>query len=216
MKYPTQLGTLVAIMTGFLITSVCPAMLEARIGDRRESLEQRLFASGGILYRDDELQTNRRKVMPYVQYLDYLSSNTQVRIYFKTSDGRQPNSTELEEKRSLSGWDLHVVYANGVSIIEVYKRSQGMSEHELNHLLARQAGGSFWKRQVKSTQEDEEDEEEVVSAFGFDLVRDDGKVRAKKMGSDSIMFVDAQVDIKLAELNTSDLMQKAPVSVSGF
>lgn len=212
MKYPTGFGALVIVLTGFFITSISPSRIDARIGDRRASLEQRLFASGGIVYRDEDLQSTRRKAMPYVKYLDYLSSNTQVRIYFKTSDGRQPNSTELENQRSLSGWDLHVVYANGVSVVEVYKRSQSMSEHEFNHLLALQAGSSFWQRKDQSA----EDDEEELSAFGFDLVRDDGKVRAKKMGGDSLMFVDAQVDAKLAELNTNDLIQKAPMSVSGF
>jgi len=189
---------------------MCPSTLDARIGERRESIERRLFASGGIVYRDDAIESNRRKGMPYLRYLEYLSSSTDVRIYYKTADGRRPNSSELEEKSVLAGWDLHVVYANGKSVIEVYKRSQGMTEYEFNNLLALHAEGSFWKRLSK------EEKAEVVSAFGFEMVRDDGSVRAKKLGGDAVMFVDAEVDTKLAELNTNDLLEKAPVSVEGF
>jgi hypothetical protein len=36
------------------------------------------------------------------------------------------------------------------------------------------------------------------------------------MGGDSLMFVDSEIDIKLAEMNTSSLQEKAPVSVDGF
>jgi len=210
MKCPLQLGTLAAVVAGFVITSMCPSTLDARIGERRESIERRLFASGGIVYRDDAIESNRRKGMPYLRYLEYLSSSTDVRIYYKTADGRRPNSSELEEKSVLAGWDLHVVYANGKSVIEVYKRSQGMTEYEFNNLLALHAEGSFWKRLSK------EEKAEVVSAFGFEMVRDDGSVRAKKLGGDAVMFVDAEVDTKLAELNTNDLLEKAPVSVEGF
>ena len=198
------------MVAGFVITSMCPSTLDARIGERRESIERRLFASGGIVYRDDAIESNRRKGMPYLRYLEYLSSSTDVRIYYKTADGRRPNSSELEEKSVLAGWDLHVVYANGKSVIEVYKRSQGMTEYEFNNLLALHAEGSFWKRLSK------EEKAEVVSAFGFEMVRDDGSVRAKKLGGDAVMFVDAEVDTKLAELNTNDLLEKAPVSVEGF
>ena len=56
-----------------------------------ESIERRLFSSGGIVYRDDTIEESRRKGMPYAQYLEYLPSSSDVRIYFKTSDGRRPN-----------------------------------------------------------------------------------------------------------------------------
>jgi len=210
MKYPIQLGTLAALFAGLMITSLFPSVLDARIGERRESIERRLFSSGGIVYRDDTIEESRRKGMPYLRYFEYLPSSSDVRIYFKTADGRRPTSSELEDKRISAGWDLHVVYVNGKSAIEVYKRSQGMTEHEFNHLMALHAEGSFWKRLSK------EEMAKVVSAFGFEMMRDDGRVRARKLGGDSVMFVDSEVDIKLAELNTSDLQEKAPLSVGGF
>jgi hypothetical protein len=109
-----------------------------------------------------------------------------------------------------AGWDLHVVYVNGKSAIEVYKRSQGMTEQEFNRLMAIHAGGSFWKHLG------EEDKDEVVSAFGFEMVRDDGLVRARKWGKDSVLIFETEIDVELAEMKTSDLQEKAPVSVDGF
>jgi hypothetical protein len=119
-------------------------------------------------------------------------------------------SSELEEKHVSPGWDVHVVYVGGRSVVEVYKRSQALTEFEWNHLLALHAEGSFWKRMSK------EEKAETQSAFGCDLLRDDGHVRAKRLGGDAVLFVATDVDTKLAEMNTSDLQEKAPLSVEGF
>jgi len=210
MKYPIQFGTLAVVAVGLMSSLICPTTVDARIGERRESIERRLFGSGGIVYRDDIIEAERRKGMPYLRYFDYLPSSAEVRIYFKTSDGRRPTSSELDGKRMSIGWDLHVVYVGGKSAIEVYKRSQGITEYELNHLLTLHGEGSYWKRPSK------EEMAEVVSAFGFEMIRNDGQVRAKKLGGDAIIFVDSEIDIKLAEMNTSDLQESAPVSVEGF
>ena len=210
MKYPTQSGKLVSVFAGLANASLLPSTLDARIGERRESIERRLFSSGGIVYRDDTIEESRRKGMPYAQYLEYLPSSSDVRIYFKTSDGRRPTSSELSDRRMSEGWDLHVVFVNGKSAIEVYKRSQGMTEQEFNRLMAIHSGGSFWKRLGK------EDKDEVVSAFGFEMIRDDGLVRARKLGRDSVLFFDTKIDVELAEMKASDLQEKAPVSVDGF
>jgi hypothetical protein len=210
MKYPIQSGTLALILAGLCFNMICSAPLAARIGERRDTIEKRLFGSGGIVYRDDVIEANRRKGMPYLKYFDFLPSGSDVRIYFKTADGRRPASAELEEKRIAAGWDLHVVYVGGKSMIEVYKRSSSINDEEFNHLLALHAEGSFWKRLEK------EDKKEAVSAFGFDIVRNDGRVRARKVSGDTLMFFDADLDVKLAEMNESDLQEKAPVSVNGF
>lgn len=209
MKYPYLSSAILPLLL-CLSGSWLPQSVEARIGERRESLERRLFSSGGIIYRDDAIQRNRQRGMPYMKYRDYLGGSAEERVYFKTADGRSPSSSELDEKKMGDGWDLHVVYVNGASVLEVYKRSQAMSEHERNHLLVQLSQGSFWRVLEKS------EKAETVSAFGIDMVRDDGKVRAKKIGNDAILVVESDIDESLAELNESDLQKKAPVSVQGF
>lgn len=185
-----------------------PYTADARVGESKEALERRLFGSGGIIYRDAAVESSRRKGMPYNKYLDFLSSSADVRIYYKTADGRRPMASELEEKRVQAGWDVHVLYIGGKSVLEIYKRSQSMSEYEMNYIIALQGGGPGWKKVAK--------EELAPSAFGYDMESGDGSVRAKKMGGDSLLFVDAKIDIGLAEMKTNDLLEKAPVSVNGF
>ena len=210
MKCPTEfvpsLVVLALVMAGLFACSSA----DARIGERRQTIESRLFASGGIVYRDDTIEATRRRGMPYMKYMEYLPSGSAVRIYFKTDDGRRPTSSELDSRRISAGWDLHVLYVDGVSVAEVYKRSQGMSGFEFNQLLALHGGGSFWKRASK------EELGEMKSAFGMDMIRDDGLVRAKRLGGDTLMIVDTEFDGKLAEMNMNDLLERAPVSVMGF
>ena len=106
MKYPIQPRTIASVLAGLVITSLLPTTSYARIGERRESIERRLFSSGGIVYRDDTIEESRRMGMPYTQYLEYLPSSSDVRIYFKTSDGRRPSSSELSDGRMSAGWDF--------------------------------------------------------------------------------------------------------------
>ena len=210
MKITSVFSPLAVVLFVGTVLIWLPQRAEARIGERRDSLERRLLSSGGIVYRDETVEKNRRRGMPYTKYMDYMGDSAEVRIYFKTSDGRNPSSSELEEKRMGEGWDLHVVYVSGKSVLEVYKRSQAMSEHEKNHLLIRQGQGSFWKRLEKA------ERAELISAFGAELISDDGRIRASKMRGSGMLFVDADVDEKLAKMNESDLQKKAPVSVEGF
>ncbi|MDP4610275.1 MAG: hypothetical protein NWT02_03725 [Opitutales bacterium] len=208
MKYPTLQGALATLLASIVVIVMSPDTADARVGESKEAFERRLFGSGGIIYRDEAVESSRRKGMPYNKYLDFMTSSTDVRIYYKTADGRRPMASELEDKRVQPGWDVHVLYVGGKSVLEVYKRSQSMSEYEMNYLIALQGGGSGWKKVEK--------EELEPSAFGYEMVSSDGSVRAKKMGGDSLLFVDAKIDIGLAELKTNDLLERAPVSVNGF
>lgn len=210
MKYPKRILPLFAFSAIVLSGMFTPNHSEARIGETMRSIEGRLLSSGGIIYRDDAVEANRRRGMPYTRFSDYLPSSTEIRIYFKTDDGRKPTSSEVDSNKMSAGWDLHVVYMSGKSVMEVYKRSQSMTEFEFNQLLAIQGGGSFWKKAEK------EEQKEMKSAFGVDMVRDDGAVRAKKVSGDTLLVIDAVIDEKLAGLKESDLLGKAPLSVSGF
>ncbi|MGC6424544.1 MAG: hypothetical protein ACON4O_06105 [Lentimonas sp.] len=207
MKSP-KFRVLLSLVLGISALQLSVSSAYARIGESQRELEDRLTASGGIIYRDDVIEENRRKGMPYMDYMEFLGSSADVRIYFKTADGRRPKSSELEEKRINSGWDLHVVYVNGKSVIEIYRRSQAMTEFEMNHLIVMQAGDSGWKKVKKGS--------ELETVFEIEMLSHDESIRAKKIGSDRILFVDSKVDIGLAQKRASDLFKKAPISVNGF
>jgi len=185
------------------------APAQARIGESRSSVESRLLNSGGLEYSDGEMLANKRKRKPYTKFEGVMPPSTEIRIYYKTADGSRPKPSELDGRRMGTGWDLHVLYVNGKSVMELYERSQSMSDFESNRLLAVQAGGSFWKKVDRG-------EEKAPSAFGYEMIRDDGEVRARKEGDRGILFVDSQFDARLKEVEEADLLEKAPVSVRGF
>ena len=96
-----------------------------------------------------------------------------------------------------------------------------MTEQELNLLLSLQGDGKKWsKRDNDGLGGSErtavsEKKKEDLTAFGFQMVRNDGVVRAKKV-SKGILFVDAQRDAQFASARDDDLTSSAPESVNGF
>ena len=70
-------------------------------------------------------------------------------IYYKTINGRKPLSKDIKISSMLEGWNLHVLYSQGKSVMEVYKRSEKITEFELIHLLNLQSGNSFWEKKTE-------------------------------------------------------------------
>jgi hypothetical protein len=215
MKYSKSSFVLACLCVGVVLAAIS-SRGEARIGERKDSIERRLFSSGGIVYRDDIVEQARRRGMPYLKYLELLPESSEIRIYYKTANGRRPASKELDAKRILAGWDVHVLYVDGKSVIEVYKRSQAMTNYEYNQLLALQADGSYWKKKEKAPKSaDQQKSAEDISAFGYEMQTANGTVGAKKIGN-GLLFFDRELDQLLAEMSDSDQMEKAPISVQGF
>jgi len=214
MKYPllTSFQRLAAV---FLVILMSIPVLNARIGESRSEIERRLSSAGGIIYRDEAIRADRMRGMPYTPYMNLLERSFDVRVYFKTSDGRNPTQSEIREKQMPDGWDLHVIYGGNESKMEIYHRSSGISDYEMNALLALQADGSYWKK-VGKKQNGSNEDEKSPTAFGFDMVRADGLVRAKRIGGNQLMIFDTEFDIRLAEARDANLMEQAPVSVDGF
>ena len=190
-----------------------------RIGESRMVIERRLTQAGGIVYRDEAIKQSRRRGMPYMRFYDYFPEMAEVRIYFKTDDGRKPKSSQMSEKQSAPGWDIHVLYVEGKSVLEVYARSrQAMTEYELNHILQLQAGSGYWNRVSQPSPRASNDsvESDLPSAFGHEMERSDGQVRAKKIKANAIMLFDLDLDVRIAREKHADLQAQAPISINGF
>lgn len=220
MNYPSHSLVFLQLLCLFL-SPLCFSLAEARIGESKSNLERRLFASGGIRYRDDAIIEARREDMPYEQFMLYLESDFEFEIYHKSATADKALRSKFTARRMLPGWDLHVIYINGKSAVEVYQRSTGMTEQEMNYLLLLQGDGKNWsKREVDSSEEDEslslsDMDEEDISAFGYEMVRNDGVVRAKNQRN-GILFVDAKWDIRFALEQDKERNAGAPISVNGF
>jgi len=223
-----------------LASLLLPVSADARIGESRESFERRLFSNGGIIYRDKEGRLNRKRSGVYAPYLKYLGNSAEVRVYYKSDDGRKPMQDDLsggsgdsrnrdkksdEERRRaleedpITGWEVHVLYINGRSVLEQYKRDGSMSDYELNALLAVLGDGKFWEEKPE-----EEIQEEPLTGgnleppdtlFGYEFVRSDGQARASKAGGGLLVFQTA-FDQSLARLHEGSLINQAPQSVRGF
>ncbi|MEO0509967.1 MAG: hypothetical protein AAF065_08925 [Verrucomicrobiota bacterium] len=206
---------LITPLTFLIITLGLVQPVSARIGESRAELEGRLLRSGGIVYRSEDVRALRRNAGPYLSYLQYLGGAAEVRVYFKTDNGRQPTQSEIEDSKTRPpGWDVHVVYVNGKSALELYERSKGMSQYESNALLGLLSDGAYWKKPEKPAPDDEE--EPPPSIFGFDFVRSDETVRAKRLGGSKLMVFSRELDELIARQHTNSLVEKAPASVFGF
>jgi hypothetical protein len=195
-----------------LVFIICSFSLQARIGEDRLTFEKRLNISGGYQYRSENVLSNRKRGMPYNKFSDFLPAQSEIRIYYKTLDGRKPLAKDIQTNKMLEGWDVHVVFVGGKSVLELYRRSSNMNELEFTALLKLQAGNSFWekKEQVK------EGDPPLVSAFSFDYERKDKLMRARKIGSSQLIFFSSQFDVFLAEGYKQSQMDALPQSIKGF
>jgi hypothetical protein len=73
-----------------LVFIICSFSLQARIGEDRLTFEKRLNISGGYQYRSENVLSNRKRGMPYNKFSDFLPAQSEIRIYYKTLDGRKP------------------------------------------------------------------------------------------------------------------------------
>ena len=199
------------ILLIIFLLSVSLNEILARIGEERLQLEQRLNISGGFQYREENVLSNRKRGMPYQKYLDYLPDRTEIRIYYKTLDGRKPLAKEIKASGMLEGWDVHVIYVEGKSVFEIYRRSSSINEFEFAALLRLQTGQSFWeKRQTGG------ENETPITAFGFEYERNDKKLRAKKMGANTLLICSTPFDQFLKKQFQEEQMESLPASIKGF
>ena len=185
--------------------------LEARIGETRLTIEKRLLKSGGYQYREDKILLNRKRGMPYSKFEEYFPEKADLRIYYKTIDGRKPLSKDVKASGMLEGWNLHILFVQGKSVIELYKRSDRITEFEFIHLLNLQSGNSFWEKKSENDLEPGQ-----FSTFGFDFQRNDEVLRAKKMGTNTVMIFSTSFDHLMKKNIREEQMNDAPSSVDGF
>ena len=202
------------IPTRLIILSLIFILLSpiyARIGEERLELEKRLSVSGGLQYREERVLSNRRRGMPYQKYLDYLPERSEIRVYYKTLDGKKPVAKEMKASGMLEGWDVHIIFVEGKSVLEIYRRSSSINEFEFSALLRLQTGQSFWEKRDTNDENDE-----TVTAFGFDYERNDKKLRAKKLGSNMMLICSAPFDKFIKQEFLDKQMESLPASIKGF
>lgn len=88
------------------------------------------------------------------------------------------NDSMTNLRMKFTGWELMVLYANKVSVMEVYRRINSyITPAEIEGLLALNTGGSSWKKVPKETR--------VDSLFPYEYETEDGKLRARTVSTGS-------------------------------
>jgi hypothetical protein len=189
--------------------------VEGRVGETREALEARLLAAEGARAYPRSANEAKMRDMPYVGMMRLFPAELELVVYHKTADGTRASAMKMRDERFPAGWDFHVFYARGVSVLEVYRRNGAdLSAAEVERLLAVNRDGEAWRRGSPN--------DEKPSAFGFAFEREDGTVRARQQGPHLLVFLttlDAMLAKQLAEerrKREESQREAAPDSVSGF
>jgi hypothetical protein len=189
---------------------------QARVGESRSSLESRLLKDRTAVKVPSRLQEkllNDRSV-PYRALYEYFPESAEQEVYYKLSEDGQATTADLETTFP-DGWMVHVVYLNGQSVFEAYRRNgAGITRYEEEGILMVNMGGSHWQRvNPKDVQN---------TAIGCSLERTDGEVRAIRKGNFLIVYrteFDEAVKKLQDEANAesdAEAQENAPDSLRGF
>lgn len=199
-------------------------LLEARIGESRTQLDNRLLLSGlAIPYPEERVESKiSAREMPYSNLVEFFPEGIENAVYFKKTGGEKPILEEIAlpsgyESRGREffpdGWDLHVGYLRGVSVFEAYRRNgPGLHTVEVEALLA--LNGDDWQPARGSS--------DTPSAFGYDYENGDGSVRARHRGNTLLIFMTkmdeaVQSRISLAkEEEAAEIRAALPGEIQGF
>ena len=213
--------------SAFLCLSLFAAFpLEARIGESRSELESRLIRQSGrgLEVSDGDLESFHLGRSPAagpvsalegekVDFVLYYKINDEViptsaRLWRKDRNGRRTSNPEPKP----DGWMLHVVYLNGVSVLEYYQRSKSLTSVEREGLLARNQGNSGWARGKPPS---DDDGVLVPKVFPVNHYRKDFAVYGNLRG-DNVLFFDPRLDALVHEKQIEAAEEEAPASLDGF
>lgn len=211
-------------VTLYLFTVCCVA--EARIGENKGTLESRLLSreSNAIKIGNKELYAHYMKTFPLNNELSSIEDDIEIVVYYKNAQGQKPIVSKLfnGNRRPIDkprGWLYYVGYMRGKSVIEVFKRSKGISTIESNGILQLNRGNSNWiKGELEKDILEDESKKGVPKlrpVFRYNLYRSDEAVRASVRGDVLIIF-DSDLDKHISKVNYLNEVEEAPNSLSGF
>ncbi|QYY35180.1 hypothetical protein [Ruficoccus sp. ZRK36] len=203
-----------------LFTLAAASAATARIGETQSELEGRMLKNRTAVKvpaRNQEVMLADRSI-PYKHIYALLPEGVEQVIYFKPAEAEAAATSDLEtpgRNPFPDGWTVHVIYYNGRSVFEAYRRAGApMSRYEMESILVLNKGDSNWERvDAKNA---------APSVIGYNFQRADKQVLANKKGGTLILF-SPQLDAVMLETrqvanaeSDQEAQEKAPDSVRGF
>lgn len=219
-------ASMIRLILFILFLSTLASPLHARVGEERGELERRLLRESdrGLEVTDNDLEQFYRNRSPFFEDLLILQGQgLEYAIYYKSADDLNASSNRLWQEndkgrrsdkpvRSPEGWMLHVVYLNGVSVLEFYQRSEELTVLETEGILMRNAGNSRW---VKGEVPKGNDSVIEPTTFSANHYREDFAVYAN-VEDETILLFDPRLDARIAKLRAEKAEREAPSSLEGF
>ena len=119
---------LYSFMKKFLLAIGClmfaASLVFARIGETKKDLESRLLSrTGGALEYDKKEEKKREAFdLPYRDLFLIMPREADHSFYFKRPDKVLAQSSDVVKQDDMYGWEVHVCYLNGKSVMEFYRR----------------------------------------------------------------------------------------------
>jgi len=211
-----------------ILSFIACLVVDARIGESRSTIERRITQGGHGLVLDDKdmidfylAQTPFTNVVVDRQGGEYvIHSNLKLSLgaYYKLiGDGRAYESRLRGQNgqpvKEPAGWLLFVVYYNGKSVLEYYKRSAPITAAEVNGLLALNQGSSNWVRE--KLPQDKYPNKDYKPVLDHALHRSDGELLANP-SDNALLIFHVDIDDHLSKAKHKRESEDAPDSLAGF
>ncbi len=131
---------------------VAASSLEARIGEPRTSIENRFQSklNGAYFYSSAEEKFREAMELPYKYLILLMPKDAQNCFYFKRFDRVTATNSDVIQQHDLVGWELHIVFQGGSSVLEFYTHhGNPMTIEELEGLMeavAKSRGDAHWEK----------------------------------------------------------------------
>lgn len=187
---------------------VSPIVLFARIGENQKVIEKRLDKSHAGDAYDESAQENLKSRVSYKKifpHLEKMNQDYEIVVYWKSDDGEAPSKLKLPKPMKI-GWDYHVVYLKGVSVLEYYKKNGGVkiNDFELSGLFLINAKSELKPYKPTFTEENPQKKEDK-SYIGYNYKNESGSIRAmfNPRSKIDLMIFNNKLDQRLLLLNDS-------------
>jgi hypothetical protein len=230
--YPDLVLRFRRVLPCFLLVALCvPDAARARIGDTPEQMNGRMLQPGlgrvftwprNLAPRELERLERDDPLKPFEHLLPSQAEGWDEDIFWKSAvRGHLDNE---------DGWRVHVHYLKGRSVLELYRRvGPGLTEAELNAILALMRGNQTWRR-VPREQNERAEAEDSVLGYEYELgTGPEVTLRARRQGNWLIIYHKRLDELLLARKaqwdaaeaqrraeRTAEQERLAPSSIDGF